>query len=394
MADAIPVLLLVRELGIGGCERDLTKLAKFLDRSQFLPHVGCFHSDGLRSEELRAAGVPIVRFPVHSFQSWSAVKGARQMGRYLREHQIKLVHCFDVPMVVFGVPTAYYNRIPAIVSAQLGQRELHAKIYRKLLRFTDRLADVVVANSRAIQQYLIDREHIAAERTYLCYNGVETSVFHPSTEPKPVAVAGASLVIGTVCALRPEKRVDLLLKAFAQVRHLLPGMKILIVGSGPVLPQLEALRNELGIAGDCIFEPSQTDVAPWMHALDIYVMSSESESFPNALLEAMACGCTVVGSRVGGIPELITDGLSGLLFESNNVEDLAAALGKLILDPALRLHFAAQAAVLARDTFSMKINAHRNETLYRTLLARKGIIAPKRGPQDVPGVTRSTQRNA
>jgi glycosyltransferase involved in cell wall biosynthesis len=122
-----------------------------------------------------------------------------------------------------------------------------------------------------------------------------------------------------------------------------------------------------------------------MRALDIYVMSSETESFPNALLEAMACGCAVIGSRVGGIPELITDGVSGLLFESKNVEDLAAALGKLICDPALRKRFAAQAAAFARDTFSMEVNARRNESLYRSLLARKGIIAPKGGAHDGRG---------
>jgi glycosyltransferase involved in cell wall biosynthesis len=338
----------------------------------------------LRADELRAAGVPIVRFPVRSFQSLSAIGGALQMGRYLREHRIKLVHCFDVPTVIFGVPTARWNRMPAIVSAQLGERELHPKIHHKLLRMTDRLADVVVANSRSIQRYLIEREQVPAERTYLCYNGVETSVFHPAIEAKPPAVAEASLVIGTVCALRPEKRLDLLLKAFAQVRPLLPGMKLLIVGSGPVLPQMEALRDELGIAADCVFEPAKTEVAPWLRALDIYVMSSETESFPNALLEAMACGCAPVGSQVGGIPELITDADSGLLFESKNVESLSDALSKLILDPALRKRLAAQAAVFARDTFSMETNARRNESLYRTLLGRKGIIAPKGSVQTGP----------
>jgi glycosyltransferase involved in cell wall biosynthesis len=373
MNKPIPVLLLVRELGAGGCERDLAKLAKALDRNQFTPHVGCLLSEGVRSAELRTAGVPIVRFPMKSFLSWSAVQGALQMRRYLREHEIKLVHCFDVPMVLFGVPVAYLCRSPAIVAAQLGEREYFPKSSHRLLRWTDRLADVVVANSRSMQQYLIEREQVPAERTYLCHNGVETSVFHPASEQKPPAVAGASLVIGTICVLRPEKRVDLLLKAFARVRSFLPGMKLLIVGSGPVLPQLEALRDELGIAGDCVFEPSKSEVAPWMRALDIYVMCSETESFPNALLEAMACGRAVVGSRVGGVPELITDGASGLLFESKNVEALSTALQKLIADSALRQRLAAQAAAFARETFSMAVNARRNEALYCTLLARKGI---------------------
>lgn len=373
MASPVPIMLMVRQLSIGGCERDLTKLAKVLDRSQFSPHVGVLLSGGSRTEELQAAGVPIAHFPVTSFGSLAAMQSALQMSRYLRQQQIKLIHCFDVPTCMFGVPVAYFSRTPAIVSAQLGERELFSRPYHQILRWTDHLSDVVVANSRSIRQYLIEREHVPADRTHLCFNGVETAIFHPATDPKPASVAAASLVIGTVCALRPEKRLDLLLRAFAQVRPVLPGMKLLIVGSGPVLPQLEALRDELGIAADCVFEPSKTEVAPWMRALDIYVICSETESLPNALIEAMACGCPAVGSRVGGIPELISDNVSGLLFESKNVESLSAALTKLILDPALRRQFGQQAAKFARETFSMEANLRCNTTLYRTLLARKGI---------------------
>ncbi len=108
-----------------------------------------------------------------------------------------------------------------------------------------------------------------------------------------------------------------------------------------------------------------------MRALDIFVISSESESFPNGLLEAMACGCASIGSRVGGIPELINPGVSGLLFESKSVPDLAVALTQLIQDPALRERLAQQAAIEARDKFSIEAFARRNEALYEKLLAAK-----------------------
>ena len=373
MSRPWPVLLMVRELGIGGCERDLTKLAKTLDRSRFEPHVGCFHSDGLRTAELRSAGIPIVRFPVSSFKSWSAIEGSRLMGRYLKDHAIAIVHAFDVPTVVFGIPAARFHRTPVVIATQLSYSELVCSLYFRLLRVTDHLADCVVANSRAVQQYLIDHEGVPAARTYLCYNGVETAVFHPALEPKPPVVADARLVIGAICALRPEKRLDLLLQAFAKVRHMGEGIKLLIVGSGPVLPDLEKLRTTLGLAQDCIFEPAKSDVASWMRAIDIFVMSSESESFPNALLEAMASGCAPVGSRVGGIPELISQDQTGLLFDSGDVDALARALASLIRDPALRRRFAQAAARSAQDTFSMEINACRNQALYETLLQQKGM---------------------
>jgi hypothetical protein len=135
----------------------------------------------------------------------------------------------------------------------------------------------------------------------------------------------------------------------AKVRHLAAGLKLLIVGSGPELPNLEKLQAHLGLADDCIFEPAKTNVAPWMRSIDIFVMSSESESFPNALLEAMTSGCAPVGSRVGGVPELISQNQTGLLFDSGDVEGPA------------------------RDNFSMEINARRNQALYQTLLERKGL---------------------
>lgn len=369
----VNVLLMVRELGQGGCERDLAKLAQAIDRSKFVPHVGCFIAKGVRLPDIESLGVPLVEFPVHSFASRSALHGAKLMARYIKDHQIKVVHCFDGPTVLFGVSVSYFNRVPAIVSAQLGKRELYTKMHHRLVRATDRLADVIVANSIAIQDYLINQERVPADRTHLCYNGVDTNVFHPRAEhePRPPFLNNASLVIGTVCAIRREKRVELLVKAFAKVRSLAPGMKLLIVGSGPEVPHLQALCDELKLSEDCLLEPSKTEVASWMRMLDIFVIPSETESFPNGLLEAMACGCSSIGSRVGGIPELINEGVSGLLFESMNVDDLAAKLAQLIQERALRQRIAQQGAREAREKFSLAAFARNNETLYERLLNRR-----------------------
>ena len=98
MPQPWPLLLLVRELDLGGCERDLSKVALGLDRSRFDPHVGCFHPEGFRGEELRAAGVPVVQLPVRSFRSWSVLAGARRLAEYVARHGIRLVHSFDTPM--------------------------------------------------------------------------------------------------------------------------------------------------------------------------------------------------------------------------------------------------------------------------------------------------------
>src|SRR5579871_1339596 len=133
MAQPIPVLLMTRSLGLGGSERQLTEIAKALNRASFAPHVGCFHAEGFRAEELRADGVPVVQFPVTSFVRPSVISGFAAMGRYLREHEIQLVHTFDVPLNLFGVPAARLFRVPRVLSSQRAHRALTPGIRRRLL---------------------------------------------------------------------------------------------------------------------------------------------------------------------------------------------------------------------------------------------------------------------
>lgn len=362
---------MVRELGIGGCERDLTRAALGLDRSLFEPHVACFCPEGPRGEELRQAGVPIVRLPVTSFRSLSALRGARQMGEYLRRHKIKLVHTFDVPMTVFGVPVARVFRTPVVIASQLASRSFCAPASRRLLRLTDRMVDAVVVNCQALARHMIEDEKVSAGLIHLCYNGVDPGVFYPAEEPRPAVLADASPVVGTVCALRPEKRVDLLLEAFARVRRLDSRMKLLVVGGGLLLKDLELQRDRLGLKSACAFEETTRTVAPWMRGIDIFVLASSLEGFPNALLEALASGCCAVASRVGGIPEMVTHMQDGLLFEPGNVEDLAGCLSQLIRDRQLRRRLAVAGVRRAREKFSVEIFLERIQTLYLKLLRAK-----------------------
>jgi glycosyltransferase involved in cell wall biosynthesis len=202
---------------------------------------------------------------------------------------------------------------------------------------------------------------------------VETSEFFPnrSDEPKPDPVAGATLVIGALCVLRPEKRMDLLVEAFGAVHGLRPGVKLLIVGSGPELPKLQAKAVELGIEKDCVFMPAVPKVAPLLRAMDIFVSCSSSEAFSNAVLEAMACGCCPVGSRVGGTPELIADGGRGLLFESGSAQELAAKLALLIENDEMRLRLARNAATFATENLNMDVALNCISEIYETGLAKK-----------------------
>ncbi len=356
---AWPVLLLARELDLGGSERQMTEIAKTLDRSRFTPHVGCFRPQGIRNAELAATGVPIVHFPVDSFASLRALSEAYRLASYIRRHGIRLVHTFDYPLTLFAVPVARWATSAVVLSSQRSHRSLIPRKYQRFVRMTDHMAAAVLVNCEFVRQHLRNNEGVPCGRIRLCYNGVDLEEFQPRQTPRD------SLTIGVVCALRPEKDLKTLLDAFARVRR--SGLKLLIVGSGSMLGELRWQAAASGITGDCTFVPATAKVAAWLQAIDIFVLPSRSEALSNSLLEAMACGCCPVASRVGGNPELIRHGENGMLFDAGNVEQLSSVLQTLVELRILREQLATRARCTAQQ-FSIARSARRMEEIYADLI--------------------------
>jgi glycosyltransferase involved in cell wall biosynthesis len=360
------VLLMSQFLGAGGTERQLAEIAKGLDRSRFQPHVGCFYPEGLRFEELREAGVPVLALPVRSLYKPATLAAARQMGRYVKERGITLVHTYDVPTNIFGIPAAKACRVPVILSSQRAHRDLTPGIYRKLLRVTDHMVDGIVVNSRAVERQLIKEDGVPAATIRLCYNGIDTRIFHPCGR-----AADSVLTIGSVSLLRPEKGQKTLIEAFAKVCAERPNIKLVLVGGGPMQSDLEQLVSTLGVTENCRFEPATQSVADWLRRFDIFVLPSLSEALSNSLMEAMACASCPIASAVGGNPELVTDGQTGLLFRAGDSDDLAAKL-RLVIDNAdLRRNLAQNAAAFIKETFSLQSSIHRMQEIYSEALERR-----------------------
>jgi glycosyltransferase involved in cell wall biosynthesis len=366
MSGRWPVLLMALELNQGGTERQLAEIARSLPRDSFVPHVGTFRSGGFRWRELEAHGVDPVCF---SISTLADPRGLVRIARYIRRHGIRLFHAFDWPAGLYGVPAARLGGADVVLSSQRGHRSLAPPRFRHWRRIADKMADGLVVNCEFLRNHLIADEHIPPGRIHLCYNGIDLRTFHPGPRTRPAPLQHASLVIGVVCVLRPEKDLLTLLDAFAAVRCRCPGMKLAIVGSGPCLPELEARAHALGIEEDCLFQPATADVPGWLHGIDIFVLPSLSEAFSNALMEAMSCGCCVVASRVGGNPELVTDGESGLLFEPGDSSALAAILTRLIDQPGERDRLGTQAAVRVSERFRVEDSARRMGEIYRGFLA-------------------------
>jgi len=370
----VPVLLLARELTLGGSERQLTETAKSLDRRRFVPHVGCVIGAGERGKELRAAGVPVIEFPMKSLVSRNAWEAAKALRHYVEEHRIDVIHAFDPAMAAFATPVARMFSDARVVLTS--QRCFEDTIYprqRIQVRLAHRLAHGTVANCEATRRHLMEHYRLPEQKIRVCRNGLDATRFPTGSRLRQPAVKKANLVIGTVSVLRPEKGMNLLLEAFAAVRGEAKGTKLLVVGSGSERERLMELSAKLGIAQDCHFEPAAANVSPWMRSIDIFVLPSLSEALSNSLMEAMASGCCPVASDVGGNPELVEHGRTGLLFARGDAAALAGRLRSLIRHRELIAIYASNASEQIRTEFTLAGAVERMQSIWEDFLSsRKG----------------------
>ncbi len=369
VSERIPILLMVRELGVGGSERQMTEVAKALDRSVFEVHVGCFRPAGMRGEELRDFRIPIAQFPVQSYRSPDGIREALRLSRYIHRNRIAIVHTWDYPLNVFAPVIARTMTRAIAISSQRSDRALIPAAYRRLTALADRMSHAIVVNCRFIEEHLLSRR-VPSKKIHVCYNGIDPKQFQRLLRPHP-------LTIGVVCALRPEKNLITLIDAFALVRKFGPELKLVIVGSGDERPVLEQRAREIGVHDFCHFEPATPRVREWLSMIDIFVLPSMTEALSNSLMEAMACGCCVVASEVGGNPELVQHAVTGLLFRPGDVSSLTEALRCLIADEGRRHQMAKDGQEFISSKFSIARAAERMQQIYSGCLANRSLFASR-----------------
>lgn len=369
-SQPVPVLLACHTLGPGGTERQLTEMAKHLDRSRFAPHVMAFHAEGFRAEELRAAGVPVAALPVRSLRDSSALTGALAFRRYLRKEKIAIVHPFDYPTVCYLVPLARWFGVPIVLSSSRGERALFPPFYRRALRWADARADGVVVNSPFCAAELRSAYGVASERIHLAPNGVDTELYQPGPRRLVPELEGAGFVIGSVSVFRREKSLETLIDAFAEVSVRHPDWRLMLGGSGAHEPQLRHRAEALTSRGKCVFLPVRRDVAAYHRSLDVFVLPSLSEAFSNALLEAMASGVCVIASEAGGNPHIVRHEDNGLLFPPGDVAALAQHLERIGTDGQARARLAGRGRAEAENRYSLEAAAGRLAEIYTGFLER------------------------
>lgn len=220
--------------------------------------------------------------------------------------------------------------------------------------------DRFVVMSRSMRQELIEAG-FAPARITLIPNGVDLEAFAPPGQAeRSAAPEQQAPTVVSVARLSPEKGIDVLLLAWHAALPRLPGARLELIGDGPQRQELARLARALGLDGSVAFRGEVADVRPWLRAGAVFVLPSRSEGLPNALLQAMAMGLPCVATRVGGIPEVIEDGVNGRLVDPGQPEALARVLAEILQDgeQAGRLGAAARRCVEERFTLEQMVDRY------------------------------------
>jgi glycosyltransferase involved in cell wall biosynthesis len=380
----VPLLFVITTTDFGGTENFLEHLVSGLDRGRFSPLVCSLCAPGRAGQRIAAAGVPVESLGMAARpRPHQLLAGAWRLASLIERRQVALVHALLYRAnVVAAAACRLVRRRPVLIWGQHSQIATSEGWWAATAaRWTRPGADRIVAVAEAVKDSLAAAERIPRDRIAVIGNGVDAARFRPAGVTSPGAAARerlrpgldpGAMVVGAVGRLAPEKGLPFLIEAVALGRARGLPLDLVLVGEGPGRASLERDAERRGLADHVCFLGFQRHLETIYPAFDVFAMPSLEEASPMALLEAMACGCAVVASAVGGVPEILAGGRCGLLVEPSSPGALAGAFARLAAEPDLRRHLAAEARARILADYDLPAMIRRHEQLYLSLLPRTG----------------------
>ena len=376
MADAparrLRVVYALDTFETGGTELNAVRTAERLDRSRFDVRFVCLGERGPLVSRVRDAGFRIDEFRIGSLVSGSALQQGNRLRRWLRDERIDVFHAHDIYSNIWGVPWARVAGVPLVIASRRWWTETNRPAHARLNRWSYSIAHRVLANSPSVAR-LVEEEGLAPERVVIIPNFVSDDAFIP---PSPGFLDSTRLdlqlepddeVVGVIANFHAIKDLPTMLRALARLSPARPRLRLVLVGDGTERGALVQQVESLGLADRVRFAGRRAPM-PSLHWLfDVSVLCSRGEGFPNSLVEAMAAARPVVATSVGGIPDAVIDGETGVLIDAGDDHALAAAVGAMLDDPGRREALGRAGAARARGEFAEVRVITKLETVYRQL---------------------------
>ena len=372
---------IIGSLEIGGAETQLVRLINGLNQTRFQPSLICpFGLGPLRAQLDNRVDLVTLRLP--TFRQLGSVATAAttilalsRLRAQLIRQQPDIVHAYLTTAYVLGALAGRSVGTRTIIASRRGL-DTHQRHPSRRLRFAARLAnpfiDFHLCNSEALRQLAIADERLPSTKTGVIYNGIE-----PPVDANRVDLLGEWCgsendgCVAMVANFRDYKRHTDVLAAVRLMIGRRPRLQLVLFGDGAERATIERVVREANLGRNVVLAGIRPNAADLLSAFDLTVLASSQESFPNALMESMARGVPVVATRVGGVSELVRDGIDGTLVEVGHPEQLAAAMLEMLDKPQLRRQMGEAGRVRIRKSFSVDSMVAQTEDLYVRLLSRE-----------------------
>lgn len=381
-AGGARILFLIDEIGgiaEGGTERQVFQLIELASRLGYEPRLAVLRGTEWLTEE--QAGCPIYFAGANSLLRPSGWRACARLIGWMRRERISLVQTFFAECNVFGPWLGRLAGVPVVIGSrrnldQWGGRATWIRPWMLgLQRLTNGWADCVIANSLVVAEETLKAEKLPPAKMHVAYNGIDLAKFSGLDELREQArqmlgIGPDDIVVGNISCFRKVKGIPQFVDAACIVLEKEPRMRFLAVGDGEQYDVVLARIRQYGLEDRFHLAGQQTDVLPYLAAMDIGVLSSLAEGFSNSLLEYMASGLPAVATEVGGNREAL-EGV-GILVPPNDTEAMAEAI--LELGPATLRQTLGLAARQRVERFSLARAEKRMKEIYAELLQAKGIL--------------------
>ena len=313
------------------------------------------------------AGIPVIKLPFTGKFDAATINGLR---RLVTAERIEIVNTHS------GIDT-WNAAIAAKWSGALLVRTRHLQIplRRRWYNPVHYLYDAVITCGEAMRRELIEIEGFPSHQVRSIPTGIDTRGWVSKADRvsmrDAIGVGVDDFVVLQVAVVRRVKGHDIALRAFARLHEQMPNARLVLAGDGPMKPAMQALGEELGISGALRWLGHRDDIADLMAMADVSLMTSRSEGIPQALTQSLAMGLPVVATAVGGVPEIVRDGETGLLVPAGDQAAIVRALAAVAHDPALGRRLGQRGRDFVRADFDIQQMLGRTESCYGELIERK-----------------------
>lgn len=366
------IIYFIEDLGVGGIERTIAHLMMNMDPLRFSCEVWCLSGGGIIADQLKESGFAVRVLDVRSCYD---PRNFFQLAKMIREASPDIVHTQTYFSGVVGRCAAKLAGVRVIVSHVNNVYKHYSWLNLTVEKALSMFTDSIICCSNAVKAFVVEKENISPQKTVVIYNGVDPAQFNSFVDRKAIrtsfGVEDEEVLLITAASLTPKKGHVYILEALEKIVRDNCAVKYLVVGDGPSRKDLGSAVKRLGLDDHVIFCGQRQDVPQLLQASDIFVLPSITEGFPLVLVEAFYGGLVVVASDVGGVSELVRDGVDGILVPPEKVYPLQQAVLSLLDDRARFERL--QENVIKKDMtdYFTENMVRRVSDLYEELIKRK-----------------------